>query len=227
MGVIEGTSIFDMIGPIMIGPSSSHAAGIVRIGRIVRKLLEAEPQRISVTFYNSFASTYEGHKSDRAIVAGLLNFQTDDNRIKNAVEIARTKDIKLFFESIENATELYHNTIRVKVEFGNRKVEALAISRGGGLITVIEIDGFHTNLSGHYATLVLTTEDVHDAIAHITRMMSDISCNIAELTVTRKEGNNTVKHIYELDSELNVNNLEQLKKVHWIKDLVYIPGSSI
>src|SRR5579859_5153799 len=97
----EKSSIFDMIGPVMIGPSSSHTAGVVRIAKAAIKILGGVPDEAEVIFYNSFARTYEGHGSDRAILAGLMDFETDDKRIKEAIEIAGEKGLKYHFKSIE------------------------------------------------------------------------------------------------------------------------------
>src|SRR5690606_15067353 len=100
----EKSSVFDMIGPVMIGPSSSHTAGVVRIGRVARRLLGTRPEQADITFYNSFARTYEGHGSDRAIIAGLLDYKTDDKRIKDALEIAPRESLSYSFKSVGNAS---------------------------------------------------------------------------------------------------------------------------
>src|SRR5687768_5102094 len=105
----EKSSVFDMIGPIMIGPSSSHTAGVVRIGRTARKLLGDRPDQAEIIFYNSFARTYEGHGSDRAIIAGLLDFKTDDKRIKDALDLASKEQLAFRFKSIGNASALHPN----------------------------------------------------------------------------------------------------------------------
>ena len=100
----EGSSVFDMIGPVMIGPSSSHTAGVVRIARTARKLFGRQPEETVITFYNSFASTYEGHGSDRAVVAGLRDFKTDDKRIREAFDHAAKMDLKYSFRAVGNAS---------------------------------------------------------------------------------------------------------------------------
>src|SRR5277367_4701138 len=130
----EKSSVFDMIGPVMIGPSSSHTAGVVRIGRAALKVLGAKPLEAEIIFYNSFARTYEGHGSDRAILAGLMDFETDDKRIKQSIEIAEQTGLKYHFKSIGNASTLHPNSIRVKLKRGNKEVEVLGESKGGGVI---------------------------------------------------------------------------------------------
>jgi L-serine dehydratase len=108
----EKSSVFDMIGPIMIGPSSSHTAGVVRIARAAVKLLGSSPDEAEITFYNSFARTYEGHGSDRAIIAGLLDFKTDDKRIKDSLTLAAEQGMNYRFKSIGNASTMHPNTIK-------------------------------------------------------------------------------------------------------------------
>src|SRR5690606_15488750 len=114
----EKSSVFDMIGPVMIGPSSSHTAGVVRIGRVARRLLGGMPERADIIFYNSFARTYEGHGSDRAIIAGLLDFKTDDKRIKEALTLAPQEGLQYTFKSVGNASTLHPNTIRLTLQKG-------------------------------------------------------------------------------------------------------------
>src|SRR5688572_19384771 len=118
----EKSSVFDMIGPVMIGPSSSHTAGVVRIARAALKLFGEKPDLAEIIFYNSFAQTYEGHGSDRAVIAGLLDFKTDDKRIKEALEIAPKEGLKYTFKSIANASALHPNTIKITLTKGDRKM---------------------------------------------------------------------------------------------------------
>src|ERR1700712_1272965 len=112
----EKSSVFDMIGPVMIGPSSSHTAGVVRIGRAARKVFGSMPAEAEIIFYNSFARTYEGHGSDRAILAGLMDFATDDKRIKEAIELAAAAGLQYSFKSIGNASTLHPNSVRLKLK---------------------------------------------------------------------------------------------------------------
>ncbi|HNP08530.1 MAG TPA: serine dehydratase beta chain, partial [Cyclobacteriaceae bacterium] len=121
----EKSSVFDMIGPIMIGPSSSHTAGVVRIARAAVAILGNIPDEAEITFYNSFARTYEGHGSDRAIIAGLQDFKTDDKRIKDSLDLAKKAGLKYQFKSIGNASTFHPNSIKVKLKKGDRKIDIL------------------------------------------------------------------------------------------------------
>jgi L-serine dehydratase len=158
----EKSSVFDMIGPVMIGPSSSHTAGVVRIARAAYKLLGGRPDEAEITFYNSFARTYEGHGSDRAIIAGLLDFKTDDKRIKEALDIARAEGLQYKFKSVGNASTLHPNTIRLNLKRGNDILEVVGESRGGGLINISEVNGFKADFGANLHTIIVTAEDVRE-----------------------------------------------------------------
>ena len=219
----EKSSVFDMIGPVMIGPSSSHTAGVVRIGRVARRLLGGKPDQVDIVFYNSFARTYEGHGSDRAIIAGLLDYKTDDKRIKDAVAIAPSENLKYTFRSIGNASALHPNTIRLTLKKEDRKVEVLGESKGGGLINIAEVDGFKADFSASLHTLVITARDVKGSIAFISDVLAHDDCNIATMSVSRKGKNDVACLVIEMDSGLKPVTLVYLRSLSWIKEIIYIP----
>jgi len=212
-----------MIGPIMIGPSSSHTAGVVRIGRTARKLVGGQPDQADIIFYNSFARTYEGHGSDRAVIAGLLDFRTDDKRIKEALEIAPKEGLKFTFRSIANASALHPNTIRLNLRKGDKEVEVLGESKGGGVINIAEVDGFKADFSASLHTLIITAGDVKGSIAFISDVLAHDDCNIATMSVSRKGRNDIACLVIEMDSGLKPITLEYLRSLNWIKDVTYIP----
>lgn len=212
-----------MIGPVMIGPSSSHTAGVVRIGRVARRLLGGQPEQADVVFYNSFARTYEGHGSDRAIIAGLLDYKTDDKRIKDALDIAPAENLRYTFRSIGNASALHPNTIRLTLKKGDRKVEVLGESKGGGLINIAEVDGFKADFSASLHTLVITARDVKGSIAFISDVLAHDDCNIATMSVSRKGKNDIACLVIEMDSGLKPVTLEYLRSLNWINEIIYIP----
>ena len=212
-----------MIGPVMIGPSSSHTAGVVRIGRVARRLLGDKPEKAEVLFYNSFARTYEGHGSDRAIIAGLLDYKTDDKRIKEALEIAATEGLSYTFRSIGNASTLHPNTIRLNLKKGERSVEVLGESKGGGLINIAEVNGFKADFSASLHTLVITARDVKGSIAFISDVLAHDDCNIATMSVSRKGRNDLACLVIEMDSGLKPVTLQYLRSLSWINEVIYIP----
>jgi L-serine dehydratase len=219
----EKSSIFDMIGPIMIGPSSSHTAGVVRIGRAAFKLLGGKPDQVEITFYNSFARTYEGHSSDRAIIAGLLDFKTDDKRIKDALDLAKEEGLAYKFKSVGNASTLHPNTIKLILRKDNTVLEVLGESRGGGLINIAEVNGFKADFSTNLHTLIITASDTKGSVAFIADVVAHDDCNIATMSVSRKGKNDIACLVIEMDSGVKPVTLAYLKSLSWIKDLIYIP----
>jgi L-serine dehydratase len=219
----EKSSVFDMIGPIMIGPSSSHTAGVVRIGRVSRRLLGQLPQVAEITFYNSFARTYEGHGSDRAIVAGLLDFKTDDRRIKEALDLAAEAGLKFQFKSVGNASTMHPNTIKLALSHGDKKVEVIGESRGGGMINIAEVNGFKADFTANLHTLIITANDVKGSIAFIADVVAHDDCNIATMSVSRRGKHEVACLVIEMDSGVKPVTLSYLKSLSWVNDIIYIP----
>ncbi|GAB3531852.1 L-serine ammonia-lyase, iron-sulfur-dependent subunit beta [Pontibacter brevis] len=220
----EKSSVFDMIGPVMIGPSSSHTAGVVRIARAAIRLLGAAPEEAIITFYNSFARTYEGHGSDRAIIAGLLDFKTDDKRIKDAFAHAEERGLKYTFRSVGNASTMHPNTIKLNLKGSGREVEVIGQSRGGGVIKIVEVDGFSANFSATLHTLIIDAEDVTGSIAFIASVLAHDECNIATMSVSRKGKNELARQFMEMDSGIKPITLEYLRQLNWVKNVIYIPN---
>jgi len=219
----DTSSVFDMIGPVMIGPSSSHTAGVVRIGRTVVGILGGIPDSADVTFYNSFAQTYEGHGSDRAVVAGLMDFATDDKRIKNSFDFAKTQNLKFTFKSVGHASTYHPNTIAIVATRDGEKLKLVGESRGGGVIRIKELNGFSANFSTSLHTLVVSAEDTKGAIGFMANVISQDGGNIAALTVSRKGKNDIACQIFEIDSELKQQTLEYIKGIQWVHSVKYIP----
>ena len=219
----ESSGIFDMIGPVMIGPSSSHTAGVVRIGRVVYKILAGVPENADILFYNSFARTYEGHGSNRAILAGLMDFKTDDKRIKTALDLTQDAGLSYKFRSIGSASTFHPNSIRIIAERAGNKVEILGESRGGGVIRIKEVNGFDANFTASMHTLIVEADDVKGSIAFFTEVLSQDECNIATMTVSRKAKNDLACLILEIDSGIDDITLKYLKKRKWVHKVIYIP----
>jgi L-serine dehydratase len=220
----EKSSIFDMIGPVMIGPSSSHTAGVVRIARAAIRILGCAPDKADITFYNSFARTYEGHGSDRAVIGGLLDFKTDDARIKESFEFARQQGLEYQFKSVGNASALHPNSIKINLSCGEKSVEVVGQSRGGGVIRIVEVDGFPADFSANLHTLMVEAADVKGSIAFIADVIAHDDCNIATMTVSRKGKNQVARQFIEMDSGLKPITLEYIRQLSWIKHITYIPN---
>jgi L-serine dehydratase len=219
----EKSSVFDMIGPVMIGPSSSHTAGVVRIARTALKLLGGVPEEAEIIFYNSFARTYEGHGSDLAIIAGLLDLKTDDKRIKESFTLAKEQGLQYKFKSVGNASTLHPNTIRLLLKRGDQSMDVVGESRGGGLINIAEVNGFKADFSASLHTVIITAADVKGSIAFIADVLAHDDCNIATMSVSRKGKNDLACLVIEMDSGLKPVTLEYLRSLSWVKQIIYIP----
>jgi L-serine dehydratase len=219
----EKSSVFDMIGPVMIGPSSSHTAGVVRIARTALKILGSPPDEAEIIFYNSFARTYEGHGSDLAVIAGLLDLRTDDKRIKESFALAAERGLTYRFKSVGNASTMHPNTIRIMIKKGSSVVEVTGESLGGGMINIAEVNGFKADFSASLHTIIITAEDVKGSIAFIADVLAHDDCNIATMSVTRKGKNDLACLVIEMDSGLKGVTLEYLKSLNWVKNIIYIP----
>lgn len=219
----DKSSVFDMIGPIMIGPSSSHTAGVVRIGRAAVGLLGNMPQKAEITFYNSFARTYEGHGSDRAIIAGLLNFNTDDERIKTSFDVAKEQGLQYSFRSVGNASTFHPNTVSLKVYFEDRECAIIGESKGGGVINIVEVDDFKAGFSTSLVTLLIKAHDIKGSISFISSVISQDNCNIATMSVSRKGKHDLACQVFEIDSELKTTTIDYINSLDWVIETVYLP----
>lgn len=180
-------SVFDIIGPVMIGPSSSHTAGAARMGQVARQLFRHEPERVSISLYGSFAKTYRGHGTDVALIGGILGFETDDLRIPEALEIAKEREIEVEFIE-EDANAPHPNTARIRLYKGEEEIEVVACSIGGGKIEVVELNGFDLQLSGNlFSALLIVNNDRFGAIAAVASILAKHEINISTMSVSRKE----------------------------------------
>ncbi|GAB6932501.1 L-serine ammonia-lyase, iron-sulfur-dependent subunit beta [Calditerricola satsumensis] len=194
-------SVFDIIGPIMIGPSSSHTAGAARIGRTARALFGREPKEAVITFYGSFAQTYRGHGTDVAIVGGILDFDTFDPRIPQALEIAAEHGIRVEFR-LSDEEAPHPNTARVLLRDEKGSLELVGISIGGGKIEIVELNGFALKLSGNHPALLVLHEDRYGMIAAVSNVLAKHAINIGHMEVARRERGREALMVIETDQAL-------------------------
>ena len=180
-------SLLDIIGPVMVGPSSSHTAGACRLGLLARGLVGGTPERAKIELHGSFARTGEGHGTDKAIVAGLMGFRPDDDRIRTALEIAEKEGLDYKFEKTTLDEEAHPNSVRITLDRGDRTASMMGSSLGAGRLLVTQIDGFPVEVSGNYHTIVLVAEDIPGSIAKIASLLADDGLNIATLRLTRQK----------------------------------------
>ena len=196
-------SIFDIIGPIMIGPSSSHTAGALKLARIARAIFGDTPSEVRVNLYGSFAKTYRGHGSDRAIAAGFLGFSTEDERIPDAINIAFKMGVKIEFVS-SNIFVDHPNTLEFEmVGKSGLNITVQGISVGGGNVVIKKINNYEVYLTGNYETLITCHKDHPGIIAKITQVISSKNINIAYMYVSRLEKGKDAMMTIETDDYIS------------------------
>lgn len=214
------TRLFDILGPAMVGPSSSHTAGACRIGLVVRAILGGTPTRAEIGLHGSYALTGEGHGTKRAIIGGLLGFGPDDGRLKDSPERAAEAGLEVHFTSVDLGEEAHPNTARVRTARGEDELELVAASVGGGRIRVERLDGFPVSLTGALPTLVVYADDVPGTIAEIAGAFADRDLNLATMRVDRTGRGERALMIVEVDGEIPdelVGGLAARSWVHWIR----------
>ena len=220
------SSVFDMIGPIMIGPSSSHTAGVVRIGNVFKQLISRDQKAIEVTFYNSFATTYKGHGSDRAIVAGILGFPTSDARIRESELLAQELGYKIVFKTVSNSSTHHPNTIMLTSEQDGETTTLIGESLGGGVINISQVNGYKASFDGALQTMVIEAVDKPGVIAFVADVIAHDGANIASMTVSRKAKFGTASHIVEVDNPIRQSTIQYLQSFDWINSLTIIEAIS-
>lgn len=194
--------VFDIIGPIMIGPSSSHTAGAVRIGLMARKILGEEAIKAEICFHGSFAQTYRGHGTDRAIIAGILGFSADDERIKSALDIAYAQGLCYVFNTVELDGAHPNTAVICLTGRSGRRSRIVGSSVGGGNILISNIDGYEVELAGKYHTLISVHRDKPGVITKVTSILAEYGINVAFMRVSRKIRGEEALMMIEADDAL-------------------------
>ncbi|MDM5198831.1 L-serine ammonia-lyase, iron-sulfur-dependent subunit beta [Fictibacillus enclensis] len=214
-------SVFDIIGPVMIGPSSSHTAGAARIGRVARDLFGRKPDYAHISFYGSFAKTYRGHGTDVAIVGGILDFDTFDTRIVDALSLAKEQNIEIKMTE-EDAITDHPNTARIVLGDEHGKIELVGISIGGGKIEITELNGFDLQLSGEHPALLIVHNDRYGAIAGVANVLAKHQINIGHMRVSRKEKGQEALMIIEVDQNVHQVLVEEIEALPIVQQVVKI-----
>ena len=193
-------SLLDIIGPVLVGPSSSHTAGACRIGLFARGLVGGTPERARVELHGSFAKTGVGHGTDRAIAGGLMGFLPDDERLRESLDLARAAGLEIEFTNIKLRGDHHPNTTRITVHRGSESAVITGSSLGAGRVLVTNIDEFPVDIGGAYHTLVVAAADLPGMVARITTRLAGDGVNLASLRLSRRHKGGAAIHIYELDS---------------------------
>ena len=214
-------NIFDIVGPVMVGPSSSHTAGAARIGFVSRKLMGEPIKSVQLLLYGSFLATGKGHGTDRALIAGLLGMQPDDERVPFAFEEA--KKVGMDFEFGEaNLKEAHPNSVVLKmVGESGKKLKVLAASLGGGRMKICQIDGMEANFCAEYPTLIVQNLDQPGCVATVTTLLSMLGINIATLQLYRDSRGGDAVMVVECDREVPRESIMLLEQQEAIERVTY------
>lgn len=218
--------LFDLIGPVMIGPSSSHTAGAARIGLTARMLLGEELVRADIGLHGSFAKTYRGHGTDRALVGGLMGMHVDDERLRDSLTIAREAGLIVHFQQI-NIRGAHPNTVRMTVTGASGRMLVIeAASVGGGNIEVHKIDGLGVNFTGKENTLIIRHTDVTGAIASITGTLARKNVNIANMQGYRRQQGGDAMIVMELDGVPDQESMDIIDSLPGVQGVTFLARRS-
>ena len=215
-------SAFDIIGPIMIGPSSSHTAGAVRLGLMAKAILGEEVKIINIKLYGSFAQTYKGHGTDRALIAGIMGFKPDDERIRNSLEIAKEKNIEFSFSKVD-LEDAHPNTAIIElIGVTDRRIEVTGASIGGGNIIISAIDNYEVQLSGKYPSVIIVHQDMPGVVNGVTAALARYNINIAYMKVSRSQRGAEALMNIEVDDIITDEAVKACSKVIGVKKVLRI-----
>lgn len=214
-------SILSILGPVMVGPSSSHTAGIARLGKITREILGEKPQKARITFYGSLASTYQGHGSDRAVIGGLLGFISSDIRLRDSFSLAQKEGLS-FTITGEDRSGGHPNTVKFIVSSAQQEVEVLGSSRGGGAILVERINGFPVTIAGLYPTLWILHYDRPGVVGQVASCLADDGLNIASINLERSHPGGLSSLTIQMDSPVSQPLLQRIQENTLIYSCRYI-----
>ncbi len=210
-------SLLDIIGPVMVGPSSSHTAGACRIGLLARGLVGGTPERARIELHGSFARTGEGHGTDKALAGGLLGFRPDDERLRDALDIMEREGLDYQFEKTTLADDAHPNTCRLTVERAGQTTTVIGSSLGAGRVRLSEIDGYPVELTGHLPTIVLVAADQPGSVARIAGILAEQQVNLATMRLTRKERGGDAFMVIECDEPPGGAARQAIDELDWVK----------
>lgn len=214
-------SVFDIIGPVMVGPSSSHTAGALRIGLLAREIFGAQPEYIGIHLYGSFAKSCKGHATDVALVGGVLGFATDDSRVQHAIAYAEEQNITVEFFLEEAATE-HPNTVRLILKNQEESMSVVGVSIGGGAVTIKEINGMTVKWTGSNPTLLVLHKDAYGAIADVTAVLRNERINIGHMEVNRMEKGAMAIMTIETDKAVSIEAINEIKQRENIERIIVL-----
>lgn len=221
---MKNFSVFDIVGPIMIGPSSSHTAGAARLGKMARAIFgNKTPKKAMIYLHGSFANTYKGHGTDLAIIAGLLGFETDSVQLRNSFEFAKKENLDFTFIPTDLGALYHPNTAKIVLfDDDDQSVEIIGKSVGGGNIVISEIDGYEISLRGDFPTIFTKHQDVPGIISKVSNILAKNDINIAFMKVFRKEKRKDATMVIESDDIVSDSVLHELSEIPCVQVVRFI-----
>ncbi len=216
-------SVFDIVGPNMIGPSSSHTAGAARLGKTASKIAGKPVKEVKFLLHGSFAETYKGHGTDKAIVGGILGFQPDDARIKNSFQLAEEAGVKFEFIKTNLGDNVHPNTVKIEMVLEDGSTSTvMGASIGGGNIKLTEMDGLALDFNGARAAVVLEIKDIPGAVSFVTGLLAHNNKNIVTLSTNKPAKSEYTFVTIETDDKLEADLINQLRKFEVIAKIVVL-----
>lgn len=215
-------NLLDIIGPVMVGPSSSHTAGAAKIGRVSRKLIAEPIVHADIYFHGSFLATGKGHGTDKAIVAGLLGMKVDDSDIPYSFELAKKDGLEFHISGIDLG-DAHPNSVKLNLTgISGKKIEIIAASVGGGQIEICEIDGLSASFGGDYPTLIVNHKDLPGQVTAVTSMLANKGVNIAAMKLYRTTRGGNAVMVVECDQEVPMESVAWLESLEGIWKVTYL-----
>lgn len=216
-------SVFEVLGPNMIGPSSSHTAGASLIAFLAQKMVSGPLAEVEFVLYGSFAKTYKGHGTDRALLGGIMGFSTDDIRIRDSFHIAQERGLLYTFTVNEEETEVHPNTVDIRMTGAAGQVMTVrGESLGGGKVRIVRINQVKVDFTGEYSAVIVIHQDKPGVVAHITKCLSDRNVNIAFMRLFRESKGHTAYTIVESDDRLPLDVSERLGENPNVHDVMIV-----
>ena len=214
--------IFDVLGPIMIGPSSSHTAGAARLGKIARTIVNKPIKDVTFLLHGSFKETYKGHGTDRALVAGILGMMPDDERLRDALLIAEKEGLEVHFLPADLG-QVHPNTVKILMtDCDDINWEVLGSSIGGGLVEIYEINGNKVKITGEYPTIITCHDDIPGTVSKVSTLFYDNDINIAHMTLVRSQKGKDATMTFEVDNNVSEELITELKAVEGVNHVILI-----
>lgn len=218
-------NIFDIVGPVMIGPSSSHTAGAVRIGKLTRELFNKPILRAEVKLFGSFAKTYKGHGTDRAIAGGILGMDPDDERIRDSLDIAAEKGVEIVFSKGIGSYEHPNTAMVILYGENDAMISVVGASVGGGNILISEINGMKVRVTGQYDTLIVIHEDVPGIVGKVAEFLGNCGINVNNMALSRTNRGGTAVLCIDIDGHTDLDMTAYISRFQGVKQCTMLSAA--